>query len=123
KVGQLMTLMGPRMPPEQVAAYGESRTRLPSAAPARSGEAVSRVLADELGEDWRSLFASFDESAAAAASIGQVHRGVWRDGRPVAVKVQYPGAEQALMADITALSRFARVSAGLVPGMDMGPVP
>ncbi|HLS45550.1 MAG TPA: AarF/ABC1/UbiB kinase family protein [Ornithinicoccus sp.] len=122
KVGQFLSLMESGMPPEQVAPYRESLTRLQSAAPALSGEAVSRVLADELGEDWRSLFASFDESAAAAASIGQVHRGVWRDGRPVAVKVQYPGAEQALMADITALSRFARVSAGLVPGMDMGPI-
>lgn len=122
KVGQFLSLMESALPPEQAQPYRESLTRLQSAAPAMSGDAVGRVLAEELGEDWRSLFASFDESAAAAASIGQVHRAVWRDGRPVAVKVQYPGAEQALMADVTALSRVARVSGALVPGMDMGPI-
>ena len=122
KVGQFLSLMESAMPPDLVVPYRESLTQLQSAAPALSGDAVSQVLVDELGEDWRSLFDSFGESAAAAASIGQVHRAVWRDGRPVAVKVQYPGAEQALMADVTALSRVARVSGGLVPGMDLGPI-
>ncbi|USQ79211.1 AarF/ABC1/UbiB kinase family protein [Ornithinimicrobium faecis] len=122
KVGQFLSLMESALPAEQTEAYRESLTRLQSAAPAMSGEAVGQVLGEELGQDWRSLFTSFDESAAAAASIGQVHRAVWRDGRPVAVKVQYPGAERALMADITALSRFARVSGGLFPGLDIEPI-
>ncbi|WP_256840570.1 ABC1 kinase family protein [Ornithinimicrobium faecis] len=122
KVGQFVSLMESALPPELVVPYRESLTRLQSAAPALSGDAVAQVLTEELGEDWRSLFASFEQSAAAAASIGQVHRAVWHDGRDVAVKVQYPGAEQALMADVTALSRLARVSGGLVPGMDLAPV-
>lgn len=122
KVGQFLSLMESTLPAEQMQAYRESLTRLQSAAPAMSGEAVGRVLAEELGQDWRSHFISFEDSAAAAASIGQVHRAVWRDGRRVAVKVQYPGVEQALMADVTALSRIARVSGGLFPGLDMEPI-
>ncbi|QDO89575.1 AarF/ABC1/UbiB kinase family protein [Ornithinimicrobium ciconiae] len=122
KVGQFLSLMESTLPDEQMEAYRESLTRLQSAAPAMSFEAVGRVLEEELGEDWRSLFNSFEETAAASASIGQVHRAVWRDGRPVAVKVQYPGAEQALMADVTALSRVARVSGSFLPGLEMEPI-
>ena len=62
-----------------------------------------------------SRFASFDDLPPAAASIGQVHRAVWADGREVAVKIQYPGAGPALMADFNQLSRFARVFAVLSP--------
>ena len=50
-----------------------------------------------------SRFREFDDTPAAAASIGQVHRAVWHDGREVAVKVQYPGAEEALLSDLRQL--------------------
>jgi predicted unusual protein kinase regulating ubiquinone biosynthesis (AarF/ABC1/UbiB family) len=83
---------------------------------------VHAVLAAELGSDWRERFRSFDDRPAAAASIGQVHRAVWADGRPVAVKIQYPGAGQALVSDLNQVSRVARVSAGWIPGLDIGPV-
>ena len=61
-------------------------------------------------------------SPAAAASIGQVHRAVWHDGREVAVKVQYPGAGEALLSDLNQLSRFARLLGPLIPGMDIKPL-
>ena len=71
---------------------------------------------------WRERFRHFDDQPAAAASIGQVHRATWRDGRDVAVKIQYPGAATALMADLNQLARFARVFAALFPGMDVKPL-
>jgi predicted unusual protein kinase regulating ubiquinone biosynthesis (AarF/ABC1/UbiB family) len=83
---------------------------------------VHGVLAERLGEDWRELFVEFEDKPSAAASIGQVHRAVWHDGREVAVKVQYPGAGEALLSDLTQLSRFARLLGPLIPGMDIKPL-
>ena len=59
---------------------------------------------------------------AAAASIGQVHRAVWRDGRTVAVKVQYPGADEALRSDLRQIGRLSKVIAPLAGGMDVQPL-
>src|SRR5690606_31256070 len=64
----------------------------------------------------------FDDEPAAAASIGQVHKAVWRDGRTVAVKVQYPGAAQALMSDFNQISRLSRLFTPLFPGVEVKPV-
>ena len=83
---------------------------------------VHNVLAGELGTRWRSKLVEFEEEPAAAASIGQVHRGRWSDGREVAVKVQYPGAGEALMADLRQLGRVARTFGSMVPGMDIKPL-
>jgi predicted unusual protein kinase regulating ubiquinone biosynthesis (AarF/ABC1/UbiB family) len=83
---------------------------------------VHAVLAERIGEDWHDLFLEFEDKPAAAASIGQVHRAVWHDGREVAVKVQYPGAGEALLSDLNQLSRFARLLGPLVPGMDVKPL-
>ncbi len=59
---------------------------------------------------------------AAAASIGQVHRAVWKDGRAVAVKIQYPGAGKALINDFTQLARVGRLFGLLMPGLDVKPL-
>ncbi len=71
---------------------------------------------------WRKQLVEFDDDPAAAASIGQVHRGRWSDGREVAVKMQYPGAGEALMSDLRQLARVARTFGGLVPGLDIKPL-
>ena len=68
----------------------------------------------ELGPGWRPVL-ELDRQPAAAASIGQVHRGVWKDGREVAVKIQYPGAGDALISDLHQIGR-RRAIAPLVPG-------
>ncbi|MFN2523764.1 MAG: ABC1 kinase family protein [Mycobacteriales bacterium] len=83
---------------------------------------MHRVLADELGPDWRQQFSSFDDTPAAAASIGQVHRAVWSDGREVAVKIQYPGAGPALLGDLKQLGRVARMFSAMTPGLDIKPL-
>jgi HSP20 family molecular chaperone IbpA len=75
-----------------------------------------------MGEQWRASFAEFDDQPAAAASIGQVHRAVWHDGRQVAVKIQYPGASRALISDFNQLSRLARLFGAFMPGLDVKPL-
>jgi predicted unusual protein kinase regulating ubiquinone biosynthesis (AarF/ABC1/UbiB family) len=123
KFGQAMSVMEAALPEELAAPYRATLTRLQEAAPPLPVHVVHQVLARELGPRWRtSKFESFDDVPAAAASIGQVHRAVWRDGRPVAVKIQYPGAGQALLSDLNQLSRVARVAGGWIPGMDIKPI-
>ncbi|KAL4499838.1 hypothetical protein ABPG72_015187 [Tetrahymena utriculariae] len=64
------------------------------------------MLAQELGENWKDNFQSFEEMPFAAASIGQVHRGVLKDGTKVAVKVQYPGVKESIDSDLNNLRRL-----------------
>ena len=122
KFGQAMSIFEAALPEELAGPYRATLTKLQDAAPPMPAATVHAVLAAELGADWRERFRSFDDRPAAAASIGQVHRAVWADGRPVAVKVQYPGAGQALVSDLNQVTRVARVSAGWIPGLDLGPV-
>ncbi|XP_026519484.1 atypical kinase COQ8B, mitochondrial-like, partial [Terrapene carolina triunguis] len=76
-----------------------------------------RVLAEELGQDWREKVASFEETPFAAASIGQVHLGVLCDGTEVAMKIQYPGIAQSIRSDVENLLALLRVSAVLPAGL------
>ena len=64
---------------------------------------VKRRMAAELGADWESRFQSFEREAAAAASLGQVHRGVLPSGERVACKLQYPDMGSAVEADLNQL--------------------
>jgi predicted unusual protein kinase regulating ubiquinone biosynthesis (AarF/ABC1/UbiB family) len=80
------------------------------------------VLAAEMGPRWRARFLEFNDTPAAAASIGQVHKAVWKDGREVAVKIQYPGAGKALRSDLAQIGRMMRMVGPLAPGMDMAPL-
>src|SRR5208282_4928617 len=83
---------------------------------------IHKVLAGDMGEQWRASFAEFDDQPAAAASIGQVHKAVWHDGRQVAVKIQYPGAGKALINDFTQISRIGRLFGVLMPGLEVKPL-
>lgn len=77
-----------------------------------------KVLADNLGPNWRELFSSFDELPMAAASIGQVHGAVLKKtGQPVAVKVQYPGVADSIDSDLNNLSILLTASRLLPRGM------
>ncbi|WP_369172248.1 ABC1 kinase family protein [Streptomyces sp. R28] len=122
KFGQALSVFESALPEEIAGPYRAALTKLQEAAPPMPTRTVHTVLAERLGEDWHDLFLEFEDKPAAAASIGQVHRGVWHDGREVAVKVQYPGAGEALLSDLTQLSRFARLLGPLIPGMDIKPL-
>lgn len=122
KFGQAMSIFEAAMPEDLAGPYRAMLTKLQDAAPPMPASVVHAVLVAELGPRWRQKFLSFDDVPAAAASIGQVHRAVWKDGRDVAVKMQYPGASHALISDLNQVSRVARVAAGLIPGMDIKPI-
>jgi predicted unusual protein kinase regulating ubiquinone biosynthesis (AarF/ABC1/UbiB family) len=122
KFGQAMSVFEAALPEEMAGPYRATLTRLQDAAPPMSARTVHEVLADQLGSDWRERFSEFDDDPAAAASIGQVHRAVYRDGRVVAVKIQYPGAGKALMGDLNQVARMGRMFGGMVPGMDIKPL-
>jgi predicted unusual protein kinase regulating ubiquinone biosynthesis (AarF/ABC1/UbiB family) len=122
KFGQAMSIFEAALPDEVAGPYREALTKLQEGAPPMKAETVDRVMTEQFGRRWRTRFTEFDDEPAAAASIGQVHHAVWADGREVAVKLQYPGAGPALMADFNQLSRFSRLFALMSPGMDVKPL-
>jgi predicted unusual protein kinase regulating ubiquinone biosynthesis (AarF/ABC1/UbiB family) len=99
KVAQIMSTV-PDMLPEE---YVEELAELQSNAPAMGWLFVRRRMASELGADWQSKLESFEKEAAAAASLGQVHRAVHPDGRDLACKLQYPDMKSAVEADLKQL--------------------
>ena len=122
KLGQALSIFEAAMPPEIAGPYRATLTKLQESAPPLPARTVHQVLARELGEDWRDNFAEFNDTPAAAASIGQVHQAVWSDGQRVAVKIQYPGAGRALIGDFNQLSRAGRLFGLLMPGLDVKPL-
>ena len=122
KFGQMLSVFEAALPEELAAPYRATLQLLQESAPALPADRVHAVLAAELGAHWRDHFRSFDDDPVAAASIGQVHRAVWGDGRDVAVKVQYPGAGDALLGDYRQIGRVIRVFSVLAPGLDVQPM-
>ncbi len=122
KLGQALSVFEAAVPDELAAPYREALTKLQAEAPPMPADAVHAVLTEQLGASWRKRFAEFDDTPAAAASIGQVHRAIWHDGREVAVKVQYPGAKEALLADLRQLRRFSRIVQPLMPAVAVKPL-
>jgi predicted unusual protein kinase regulating ubiquinone biosynthesis (AarF/ABC1/UbiB family) len=119
KLGQALSIFEAALPQEIAGPYRATLTKLQDAAPPLPTSTVHTVLTEQLGDNWRQHFLSFDDRPTAAASIGQVHRAVWHDGRDVAVKIQYPGAGKALLGDFAQLARLGKVFGSLLPGLDM----
>jgi predicted unusual protein kinase regulating ubiquinone biosynthesis (AarF/ABC1/UbiB family) len=122
KFGQMLSIYEAALPEEIAKPFRESLTRLQEAAPPLPAAQLHAVLAADLGVGWRERFGEFDDHPVASASIGQVHRAVWEDGREVAVKVQYPGAAKALHSDLVQIGRLFRLWARTLPGLDVRPL-
>ena len=122
KFGQALSVFEAALPEDIAKPYRETLVKLQEAAPPLPARVVHKALAKELGEHWRDNFAEFNDTPAASASIGQVHKGIWKDGRAVAVKIQYPGAKEALISDLNQIQRFAKIFQLLLPGVEMKPL-
>ena len=99
KVAQMLATIPEALPEE----YATELAQLQANAPAMGWPFVKRRMASELGRSWQKKFGSFEHEAAAAASLGQVHRATTLDGDPVACKLQYPDMQSAVEADLTQL--------------------
>ncbi|MEQ1708715.1 MAG: AarF/ABC1/UbiB kinase family protein [Terricaulis sp.] len=110
KVAQLLATIPDLLPQ----AYAEEFRKLQANAPAMGWPFVQRRMRAELGEDWETKFARFEHDAAAAASLGQVHRAESHDGRALACKLQYPDMASAVEADLGQLKTLL----GLFRAMD-----
>jgi predicted unusual protein kinase regulating ubiquinone biosynthesis (AarF/ABC1/UbiB family) len=119
KIGQMASFIDiDFLPPEYREIYHEQLAKLRTHAPAMPWEKVRRVLDEEYDDRPESVFASIEEEAFAAASIGQVHRATLHDGTTVAVKVQYPGIADALESDLANAGILVRLSKVMAPGLD-----
>jgi len=99
KVGQILATIPEALPPE----YAKALRELQSNAPPMGWAFVRRRMRNELGADWEKKFKTFGQDAAAAASLGQVHKATLHDGRTVACKLQYPDMASAIEADLSQL--------------------
>ncbi len=122
KMGQALSIFESALPEDLAAPYRAALNQLQDSAPPMPESLMRQALAAAMGEEWESKFQYFNFQPAHAASIGQVHKGVWHDGRRVAVKVQYPGAAKALDSDIQQASRVARLMSMIAPGIDIDPI-
>ncbi len=119
KLGQLISLQGQDvLPPEFARALEVLRAQ---AAPMPLQQ-LRGVLGRELGKGWEKRFSHFDYEPIAAASIGQVHRAIARDGRELALKIQYPGVARSIASDVDNVAVLLRLFNLLPLGIDVGGV-
>ncbi|EPX72485.1 atypical/ABC1/ABC1-A protein kinase Abc1 [Schizosaccharomyces octosporus yFS286] len=115
KLGQMLSFQDSRIFPGHISHILE---RVRDSAHAMPDKQLERVMVQNLGKDWKSLFSEFDKSPMAAASIGQVHRGkLASNGTLVAIKVQYPGVKNSIDSDLNNLSILLRASRLLPKGL------
>ena len=116
KIGQLVSLQGEDvLPPE----FAKALEVLRSQAAPMPAHQVRRVLGREYGKGWERRFARFDWEPVAAASIGQVHRATARDGRELALKIQYPGVARSIASDVDNVAVLLRLFNLLPLGIDV----
>ena len=118
KVGQLASFYEFAAPSEYLSTYRDALTMLQNSAPPMDPEASKAVIEEEFGRPVGEIFATFEDHAIAAASIGQVHRATLPTGEEVAVKVQYPGVDDAVRADLKNVSAMTKLAVAIAPNLD-----
>ena len=119
KVGQLLSMdAGQVLPPE----LSEILSRLRADAEPMPQAQLQAVLSRHWGRDWRARFEHFSPHPIAAASIGQVHRGRTKDGRDVAIKIQYPGIRNSIDSDVNNVAALMRMAGLVPPALDIAPL-
>jgi predicted unusual protein kinase regulating ubiquinone biosynthesis (AarF/ABC1/UbiB family) len=120
KIGQVLsTVEMPGLSEEGQAEFRAALAKLRDDAPKFGYDDIRKVVEDDLGMPIERAFGEFERDAFAAASIGQVHRAVTRDGVAVAVKVQYPGVAEAVEVDLRNLHLILRLVKRMAPGLDV----
>ncbi len=122
KFGQMLSMFEAFLPEDLAAPFRTRLRQLQDAAPPMPSSKAQAVLRAELGSNWRSHFSEIDLRPAAAASIGQVHRGTLRDGTEVAIKIQYPGADVAIASDLRQIKRLSSIIGPLTGGIDVASI-
>jgi len=118
KVAQLLSTIPEALPAD----YARELAQLQSAAPPMGSAFARRRMQAELGPDWAQRFRAFDPEAAASASLGQVHRATSLDGRPLAVKLQYPDMPSAVEADLVQLRTIFAIHARFNRAVETGDI-
>ena len=119
KLGQMISMdAGDVLPPELTQILSRLRNSANYMPPAQ----LQQVLTAQWGRDWRLRFSRFNASPIAAASIGQVHRATTRDGRELAIKVQYPGVAESIDSDIDNVATLLRVARLLPAELELAPL-
>jgi predicted unusual protein kinase regulating ubiquinone biosynthesis (AarF/ABC1/UbiB family) len=120
KVGQVLsTIDFTAIPESEREEFRATLAALRDDVPPLPFKTIEKLLKDELGVPLKGVFADFEHEAFAAASIGQVHRATTADGRPVAVKVQYPGIAEAVDTDLRNAQLLFPLVKRLAPGLDV----
>jgi predicted unusual protein kinase regulating ubiquinone biosynthesis (AarF/ABC1/UbiB family) len=123
KLGQVMSFLDVGLVPEPYREeFQRKLAQLRDAAPKVRFEDMRKVIEDDLDEPLEDVFEEFEEEPIAAASIGQVYRAALPGGSPVAVKVQYPGVNQAVRADMQNLGIILRLMKRVAPGLDVNAI-
>jgi len=115
KLGQMASYIDNGLSPS----VRRTLSRLQDSVPPMSAELAAQVVEAELGGPPEQVFARWDPEPIAAASIGQVHRAITRDGRAVAVKVQYPGIAETIAADLGNVALLRRMLRVTAPSQDV----
>lgn len=116
KVGQFLSSRIDFLPDE----YIEELSQLQDQVPPHEFQEIRQRIIDELGSAPEDIFSEFEKEPLAAASLGQVHRAVLRDGREAAVKVQYPGIEKIIETDIKMFEVLINIMHGRMGWIDLG---